>query len=224
MNADGIAASYRWLEYAAFGRELERARFDFLHRTRDARRVLILGEGDGRFLARLLESDPMARVDVVESSGRMIELARGRVRESARTRVTFHRMNAAADPLPDGPFDVVVTHFFLDILTACEAEAVVSKASALLAPGGTWLLSEFQAPRAGVARVHARAWLAAMYGFFSIATGLQASRLPEYREMLERAGLLETEHRERRWGLIRSQVWRRAGESGLTKTSAGASP
>jgi ubiquinone/menaquinone biosynthesis C-methylase UbiE len=210
MNADGIAASYRWLEYAAFGRELERARFDFLDRACDARRVLILGEGDGRFLARLLESKRGARVDVVESSGRMIELARGRVPESARERVTFHRMNAAADMLPDGPFDLVVTHFFLDTLIACEAETLVSKVGALLSPGGAWLVSEFQVPDAGWAqRTHARLWLAAMYGFFSIATGLQAARVPDYGRMLARSGLVETEHRERRWGLIRSQVWRK---------------
>ena len=52
MNADRIARSYRWLEYAAFGVALERARFDFLRCAAEARRVLILGEGDGRFLAR----------------------------------------------------------------------------------------------------------------------------------------------------------------------------
>ena len=209
MNADGIAASYRWLEYAAFGRELERARLDFLDRARDARRVLILGEGDGRFLARLLASNRRTRVDVVESSGRMIELARRRVPASEGARVTFHRRNAAADALPDGPFDLVVTHFFLDVLTPCEAEAAVAKAGARLSPGAVWLLSEFQAPRARVARLHAQAWLKAMYGFFSIATRLEASQLPEYRKMLERSGLVEIEHRERRWGLIRSQVWRK---------------
>ena len=55
MNADRIASGYRWLEYAAFGLALEQARFDFLSRAAGARRVLILGEGDGRFLARLLD-------------------------------------------------------------------------------------------------------------------------------------------------------------------------
>ena len=76
MNADRIASSYRWLEYAAFGLALERARFDFLPRAADARRVLILGEGDGRFLAQLLECNRYATVAVIESSARMIELAR----------------------------------------------------------------------------------------------------------------------------------------------------
>ena len=62
MNADPIASSYRWLEYAAFGLALENARFDFLSHAAAARRVLILGEGDGRFLARLLRCNRQARV------------------------------------------------------------------------------------------------------------------------------------------------------------------
>ena len=209
MNADGIAASYRWLEYAAFGRTLERARFDFLDHARDARRVLILGEGDGRFLARLLELNRDACITVVESSSRMIELARRQVPFGERTRVEFHRLDAARQPWPEGPFDLVVTHFFLDILTVREAEAVIDKVSAALMPGGAWMLSEFQVPNHGVARLHAGLWLAAMYAFFSLTTGVEASRLPPYRDMLERRGLTETEHRERRWGLIRSQVWRK---------------
>jgi ubiquinone/menaquinone biosynthesis C-methylase UbiE len=209
MNADRIAASYRWLEYAAFGRELERARFDFLDRAIDARRVLILGEGDGRFLAKLLDRNREAHVAVVESSARMLELARGRLPESERGRVEFYRIDAAADRLPDGPFDLAVTHFFLDILKPSEAEAVVSKVSAVLSPGAIWLLSEFQEPEGRAARLHARLWLAAMYRFFSVTTGLGAARLPDYRPMLTRGGLVEIAQRERRWGLIRSQVWRK---------------
>ena len=125
MNADRIASSYRWLEYAAFGPALEQARFDFLSHAAQARRVLILGEGDGRFLARLLECNPRASVAVIESSARMIQLARQRVPPDDRTRVEFHHLDAACQPWPEGPFDLAVTHFFLDILTFPEAESVI---------------------------------------------------------------------------------------------------
>ncbi len=212
MNADRIASSYRWLEYAAFGLALEQARFDFLSHAAEARRVLILGEGDGRFLVRLLECNPHASVAVIESSARMIQLARQRVPPGERARVEFHHIDAAFQPLPAGPFDVIVTHFFLDILTFPEAESVIFKASAVLCPGALWLLSEFQEPASGIRRVHARLWLAAMYSFFSLTTGVRASKLPPYRDALSRYGLYETEHRERRFGLIRSQVWRKAAE------------
>jgi SAM-dependent methyltransferase len=209
MNADRIAGSYRWLEYLAFGRALEHARFCFLTHAAAARRVLILGEGDGRFLARLLGSNRRASVAVVETSARMIDLARQRVPLGERSRVEFHQIDAVADALPEGPFDLAVTHFFLDILGCRDAEAVILKVNAALAPGADWLVSEFQEPASGVRRLHARLWLRAMYGFFSATTGLRVSKLPPYRDLLTRSGLGEIDYCERRLGLIRSQVWRK---------------
>ena len=51
---DRLARPYRWLEYAAFGRVLLRCRYDLLPWLADARRVLTVGEGDGRFVAELV--------------------------------------------------------------------------------------------------------------------------------------------------------------------------
>ena len=173
MNADRIASSYRWLEYAAFGLALEKARCDFLLHATAAPRVLILGEGDGRFLARLLRCNRPANVAVVESSGRMIQLARQRVPVCERPRVEFYQIDAAGGPLPDGPFDLAVSHFFLDVLNCRDAEAVISNVSALLSPGAGWLVSEFQEPPGRVRGRHARLWLHAMYGFFSVTSALR---------------------------------------------------
>ena len=111
-----------------------------------ARRVLILGEGDGRFLARLLRCNRNACIAVLESSGRMIQLARSRVTPGDRSRVEFHQVDAVAHSLPAGPFDCVVSHFFLDILNCRDAEAVIGKVSTLLSPGASWLVTEFQEP------------------------------------------------------------------------------
>src|ERR1019366_5450931 len=54
VNCDRIAGCYRWLEYAGFGRALEHRREAFLSEVAEARRVLVLGDGDGRALAALL--------------------------------------------------------------------------------------------------------------------------------------------------------------------------
>lgn len=209
MNTDRIARSYQWLEYAAFGLELEHARFDFLPYAADARRVLILGEGDGRFLARLLQTNRHASIVVVETSPRMIDIARRRLNSAQQSRVEFHQMDAVDGSLPGGPFDFAVTHFFLDILGPRDAEAVIHKVSFLLAPGAGWIVSEFQQPTFGFRHWHARLWLRAMYSFFSATTGLRASKLPPYRDVLARSGFTEIVHRERRLGLILSQVWRK---------------
>lgn len=209
MNADRIASSYRWLEYAAFGFTLERARFDFLSHAARARRVLILGEGDGRFLTRLIEQNRDAKIAVIEASSEMIHLARCRVRPEQRSRVEFHQIDALTGLFPQGAFDLAVSHFFLDVFESKDAAAVVLKVSGLLSPGALWLMSEFQQPPGNFRRIHARLWLRAMYSFFAVATGLRTSKLPPYRDFLARSGLVEIEHRERRLGLIRSQVWRK---------------
>jgi hypothetical protein len=75
MNCDPIARWYRPLEYLVFGRALERRRFAFLEEAAKARRVLMLGEGDGRFIAEFVKRNPLALVDCVELSHCMLALA-----------------------------------------------------------------------------------------------------------------------------------------------------
>ena len=194
MNADPIARAYRWIEYAAFGRSLERCRFATLPFTAETRTVLILGEGDGRFLARLLRGNARATVDVIDASARMLELARGRV--------------------PDGPagsdsYELIVTNFFLNCFSPVTAAALIAKWAGVLKPGGLWLVGEFNEPESGIRRLHARVWRVALYRFFQLTTKLEASRLPPYTTLLASANLALVERNESRFGLMISQVWRK---------------
>ena len=61
-NFDRLAGIYRLLEFLAFGRDLERARFRLLETLAECHSVLVLGEGDGRCLARLARVAPEARI------------------------------------------------------------------------------------------------------------------------------------------------------------------
>lgn len=212
MNADPIARFYRWVEYAAFGKALERRRFAFLSRAARARRVLILGEGDGRFLARLLAVNDAARVDVVEASAAMLELARGRLPAPVSGRVRFHHQDALS-PLPAGSYDLIVTHFFLDCFGAGDAARLVSGLATALEAGGAWIVSEFQEPPGRFARLHARLWLNVMYTFFRLTTGLAAGKLPPYAALLSRAGLIREDQQQEWWGFMVSQVWRKPSDT-----------
>jgi len=205
MKVGRIASVYRWIEYLAFGRALERSRFAFLDRLRGARQVLVLGEGDGRAVARLATVAPLAQIDVYEVSAEMIALASARV--GGNPRVRFHCQDARHAGWSGGTYDGIVTLFFLDCFLEAEVTELVRGLAQVLRPGGLWLMTDFAVPDSGWRRWHARVWIAVMYFFFRLTTGLRARRLPAIEAALREAGLGRVEGRERRAGMIRSEIW-----------------
>ena len=94
MSFDRIASSYRFLEWIVFSNLLQRARTAFISQTVDSRRALIVGEGDGRFLAELLRRNPDIQVDCVDASAAMIRCARARtavIPSKARDLASVHK-------------------------------------------------------------------------------------------------------------------------------------
>lgn len=203
MNCDPIAHSYRWLEYLVFGCELERRRFRYLAEVAGARKVLVLGDGDGRFLERFARENPDAAINYVDSSSRMLELARMR---AGAGNIRYTLADARTLPLPGGFYDLIVTHFFLDCLDERDTELLVARLASAAAPGAKWLVSEFRRPRRGWIAVWARLWLGALYLFFALATGLKTRRLTDHRPFLAKHGF-RIEREEISWfGLLASEM------------------
>jgi len=208
---DRLAGCYRVLEYLAFGRDLERARFAHLHLLRDCRAILVLGEGDGRCLERLVGLAPRARIDCIDASGAMLARAGARIAGTeAAGRVAFRQLVLPSEDLPAGPFDAVVTLFFLDCFRADEAVSVMSAVEDRLLPGALWLWSDFALPAAGPARWRARLWLAMLYGFFRATTGLSAHRLPPMEAFFAARSYACLATAGFQSGLVRSIAWRHA--------------
>ena len=208
MNIDRFAGWYRWTEYAAFGAALERRRFAFLNRLDDARRVLILGEGDGRALERLLVLAPRAEIDVIELSGKMIALACKRVRDP--NRVHFLQQDALTISWPTEHYDGVMTLFFLDCFHEAELRVLTRDLAGAMRPNAIWLVSDFAIPDRGWHRWHAQVWIWFMYRFFGMASGLRIRTLPPIQKILTDAGMRPVESEDERAGLIRSEIWVRA--------------
>jgi ubiquinone/menaquinone biosynthesis C-methylase UbiE len=207
MNCDRIARWYRWLEYVSFGRALERRRFEYLPGVTGVRRALMLGEGDGRFLAAFVRANKQAAIDSVESSREMMRLAAGRV--SARERVTFHHADARRFSFPEGDYDLIVTHFFLDCFSTEETADLISSIARAAAPRARWLISEFHQPGKGFARYWTGPLIRVCYFFFRVATGLETTQLPAYREALHASGFRRASHQFGWRGLLISELWER---------------
>jgi SAM-dependent methyltransferase len=75
MSFDAIAPHYRWLEQVTAGSLLQCCRTQFLHELGNARNILLLGEGHGRFLIELVKINPTAQITCLDASARMLERA-----------------------------------------------------------------------------------------------------------------------------------------------------
>ena len=209
VNFDRIARPYRWLEYLSFGPLLERCRFFRLPELASARRALILGDGDGRFLAHLLAANPALHAEVIDQSPAMLRLLHARVAAiHALDRLTIHRTDALAFT-PTGTYDLIATHFFLDCFSTEDVFTLAQSIRRHLAPNALWLVSEFAIP-AGVAAIPARLLVAALYLAFRLITGLRTSALPDHPAALANAGFNLRNRKSFLAGLLVSELWQLA--------------
>lgn len=212
MSFDPLARHYRWLEYLAFGRDLERCRLAFLQRALTAERALILGEGDGRFVRELLRVNATVQVDCVDASGQMLSRAQGRLLaepELKSERVRFIHADACAWPYPKEAYDLIVTHFFLDCFTSATLEKIIPRIASAAQPEATWLIGDFQMPPNGWRRCRAQLWLKCLYGFFRQITNLEGKEIFDHAPLFQRLGFACSEVVEFQHGLLGSAVWER---------------
>jgi SAM-dependent methyltransferase len=205
---DGLAGVYRILEFLAFGGDLQRARTRFADRLSRCRDILVLGEGDGRYLAQLVRAAPDASIRCVDASKAMLVRAAARLAAAGGgERVTFERADAFSLHLPPDRYDAVVTLFFLDCFPPGRVAALVELLLPSLRAGALWAWADFAIPARGWARLRARAWLALLYAFFRWRTGLAASALPPAEEILLGAGFRREASAEFQRGLVRSALF-----------------
>jgi ubiquinone/menaquinone biosynthesis C-methylase UbiE len=211
VSFDSIAPAYRTLETIAFGGDLQRARVACLGEIGSPRGALIVGEGNGRFLCELLRRHPNMAVDCVDESRRMLELARRGIKRqlpAEATRVRFLRHDITSWTPPEASYDLIVTHFFLDCFSENRVVDIVNRLARAATPNATWLLADFCVPVPGFARIRAGLWMAAMYRFFRIAAGIEATELADPSPFLRAAGFDLFRQNLFRSGMVKSELWR----------------
>jgi ubiquinone/menaquinone biosynthesis C-methylase UbiE len=209
-NFDRVAGIYQLLEYVAFGRTLEAARFRYLERLKDCRQILVVGEGDGRVLQRLLRLAPHASVRCIDSSAAMLARAERRLDHPARARVSFECADARTVAVPAMAYDAVVTMFVLDCFSPVEVVRLVERLAGGLRPDGLWLFSDFSIPASGWRRLRAELWVRCLYAFFRWQTGLAVRELPPSEEILRDAGFRVLESTTFQHGLLRTALYSRS--------------
>ena len=213
MSFDALAPWYRTLEWVAFGDDLQRCRVACLDEITVPRRALIVGEGNGKFLCELLHLHPGVEVDCLDASQRMLRLARERVDRELPGRVEsvrFLHQDITLWTPPEHRYDLLVTHFVLDCFPEAALKGIIRQMARAATDDANWLLADFCVPPNGMARLRARAWLAAMYLFFRVTARIPANELIDATPFLRAEGFaLARQHLFRR-GILKSERWRRS--------------
>lgn len=209
-NFDRVAALYRWAEYLALGPLLQRTRTALLPQLSAPHRVLVLGDGDGRFLEQLLLRFQDCDVLAVDTSAAMLERLRRRCERSspkASTRLRTLRQNMLTVDAP-ADTDLVVTHFVLDCLSQNDVDSLVARLAPRLTTGGLWLVSDFALPANRLLRPVGALYIRALYLAFRILTGLRNQALPDPGRSLDSSGFVCIARRTFLCGLLYTELWR----------------
>ena len=209
MSFDTLAAHYRWMEFVLAGNKLHRCRTAFLGEMGDAQNILLLGEGNGRFLLPCRRRFPKARITCVDASGPMLQQARRRLQKHGLSAegIEFTQADALIWRPPVATYDLIVTHFFLDCFRPEQLEPLLAKLAKAAKPQAAWLLADFQVPAKGLQQHRARIILGMMYLFFSVVTRLPARELTSPDDLLVGNGFALRERRVSEWALLRSDRW-----------------
>ncbi|MEZ4947108.1 MAG: methyltransferase domain-containing protein [Cyclobacteriaceae bacterium] len=173
---DKIAPFYDKLAGFAFGNSLMSAQEYNLDTIAEGADVLVIGGGTGKFLTQLLVKNKSCRIWFVEASEKMIELAKKNL--NFTNRVIY--MHGTHENGPDRNFDIVITHFFVDMFTDLELHNVMQIIHGHLKSQGRWLVADF---------VNHKYWhrifLKVMYIFFNCLGALDIRSLSNWDRIIQ---------------------------------------
>jgi len=215
MSFDALAPHYRWMEFVLAGRKLQNCRTAFLSHVASRKNVLILGEGTGRFLLECRRTLRDAHITCIDASAPMLKIARKRLQQVglALDDIEFIHADALTWTPHRQPFDLLVTHFFLDCFRFDQLQQLIGLLAGAATGDAAWLLADFQVPLAGPARYRALLIHRLMYLFFRVTTRLPARQLTVPDDLLKAHGFTLCERQPSDWGLLHTDRWERTNSS-----------
>jgi ubiquinone/menaquinone biosynthesis C-methylase UbiE len=192
-NYDVVASIYPMLERAAFGRQLDDARKAFLDSLVSRNRLLLIGEGNGRFLGTCLQNKIGGSITVVDLSAKMLSLLRSRVSDMEKnTALELVQADFRHWQITGQPFDGIVTHFFLDLFKPDSQRSIIQKIAALSYPETIWVNVDFKT-RLGSRLHRCIDWL--QYRFDRLVSGIEADRHYDPKQWITAAGWIPRQER-----------------------------
>lgn len=211
---DRLADLYRWIERPVFGDDLMIARSALIDKLPPCQTIALFGDGDGRLLAKIVQSQPNAKITSFDQSSKMIEkqqrnASRVASAVSPDASLDFVHADLKDAELPLHQFDVLVVPFFLDCFTKAELNAHLDRWLSAIRPGGTLYYVDFVIPQNRLLKYYAKFWLSIMHWFFRMQTGLQQDHLLDHGAWLRARGLKLVHERLTYHQMIATRIYER---------------
>jgi len=166
---NSIAPYYDRLAAVVFGNSIRKSQTYYFNRIPENAKVLVIGGGTGWWLGQLQKENPQCKIWFIEASSEMLSRAQKKFLENT---IFIH---GTEEDIPPIQFDVVITHFFLDMFDDEKMKQLIKTISASLSISGIWLIADF---------VNIRFWhrslLFLMYRFFRMLGVLQLNTLGDW--------------------------------------------
>jgi len=201
-----IAKFYHVLEKCVFGGNLQKVRVmytdDLATLLKQDAKVLIVGDGDGRYTCELVNSRPDLRVDYVELSKGMMDEALRNVEKCASEK-NINWRNLDIREFPGEGYDLVVTHFLLDCFDEKSLPIVIEELHHKLKNRGVWVCSDFD----GEVGCWAKLLVRFMYLFFKVVARLETNRIVKPQPFFKKLEMKLEKREVLQQGFIYSELW-----------------
>ncbi len=206
-NFDLLAPFYRLMEAVLAGSLAQKARLAWIDSIPDEGKILILGEGPGRFLEVLVHRFPQREITCIDLSPSMLGIAARSL--PSQHRVEFQVADIATWTPPPNTYSVLVSHFFWDCFPPESLTQLIPRFADSLKSGGIWLITDFSIPSQGSLRWRAQIIHRIMYLFFRCVTGITASQVTPLDSYLETAHLTLAQRKTFSGGLLQADLWQK---------------
>jgi SAM-dependent methyltransferase len=212
-NFDNIAFVYDTLASWVFGQSIKQAQINSISFIPDGATVLVIGGGSGWYLREVLIKKKPKRVLYLEASQKMLALTKKTIGSipPSNSAVVELCLGTEESLDPGEKFDVVITHFFLDMYAPAPLEKVANKLYHSLNPQGLWLIADFRLlpQQTRWVKLWQRLLVKSMYLFFRRLCKISASSLPDFVRLFTALGMLPVYESSFYKGLIFSAAYAR---------------
>jgi ubiquinone/menaquinone biosynthesis C-methylase UbiE len=204
-----LAPVYEGLARAVFGKKLQAAQQTGVNQLPQTGRWLIMGGGTGHSARAMQQAGVGDEIWFLDISDKMVAKAQARIagHQGIRPQIWHWQVADATQTLPEGPFDGIVLHFFLDLFPESQTRQYLQLLFQELSPKGVLWVADFARPTHGWGKWKAQFLIPVMYAFFRFCCGIKGSRIPPIRQILDSLGYAPTFQSTWSGGMIFSGMW-----------------